>query len=176
VQTQPHFLCLTGNFRKGVVRLALGLPYGSIHPFAIFFQILRKSFAARNLKCFDFYYFCVLSKPPSRQQIYFQNQCFTKEKQSITTRVNWPLSWECWAIQLHFETTFAHRARTRSAHKLWTVATFHSCFVWLAYSEFGSFMEWHASAAPWMRFRCNTWGLYMPYSFYLLSTAFLPVW
>jgi len=52
---------------------------------------------------------------------------------------------------LHFKTTLAHRARTRSAHKLWTEATFHSCFVWLTYSEFGSFIEWHASAAPWMR-------------------------
>jgi len=49
-------------------------------------------FAARNLKCFDFYYFCVLSKPPSQQQIYFQNQCFTMEKQLITT--NWFLSYQ----------------------------------------------------------------------------------
>jgi len=121
-----------------------------------------------NLKCFDFYYFCVLSKLPSRQQICFQNQCLTMEIRLITTWVNWPPSWKCWAIQLHFETTFAHRARTRSTHTLWTVATFHSCFVWLAYSEFGSFMEWHTSAAPWMRFRCNTWGLYMPYSFSLV--------
>jgi len=54
------------------------------------FQILRKRFAARNLKCFDFYYFCVLSKPTSQQQIYFQNQRFTMEKLLITTRVNCP--------------------------------------------------------------------------------------
>jgi len=89
------------------------------------------------------------------------------EKRLITTRVIRPLSWECWAIQLHFETTFAHRAE-HVPHKLWTVATYHSCFVWLAYSEFGSFIEWHASAVPWMRFRCSAWGLYMPCSFTLL--------
>jgi len=140
----------------------------------VIFQILRKRFAARNLKCFDFYYFCVLSELPSRQQIYFQNQCFTMEKRLITTWVNWPLSKECWAIQLHFETTFAHRARTRFHTQIWKKT--HKIWVWLAYSEFGSFMEWHASAAPWMHFRCNTWGLYMPYSFSLVSTAFLPVW
>jgi len=65
---------------------------------------------------------------------------------------------------------------TFHTHTLWTVATFHSCFVWLAYLEFNSFIECHASAAPWMRFSCNAWDLYMPCSFSLVSTAFLPVW
>jgi len=57
-------------------------------------------------------FLCLKSKPPSRQQIYFQNQCFTMEKRWITTRVNWPLSWECWTIQLQIETTVAPRVRT----------------------------------------------------------------
>jgi len=56
------------------------------------FQILRKIFAARNLKCFDFYHFCFLSKLPSWQQICFQNQCFMMEKRLITTRANCPLA------------------------------------------------------------------------------------
>jgi len=47
-----------------------------------------------NLKRFDIYYLCVLSKPLSRQQICFQNQCFTMEKRWITIRVNCPRSWD----------------------------------------------------------------------------------
>jgi len=73
---------------------------------------------------------------------------------------------------LRYPITFRNNFCTQSQNtlhtQLWTVATCHSCFVWLACSEFGSFMEWHASAAPWMHFRCNTWGLYMPYSLSLV--------
>jgi len=41
---------------------------------------------AGNSNHFDFYYFLALSKPPSRQQIYFQNQCFTMENSELPYR------------------------------------------------------------------------------------------
>ena len=141
----------------------------------VIFQILRKRFAARNLKCFDFYYFCVLSELPSRQQIYFQNQCFTMEKRLITTWVNWPLSKECWAIQLHFETTFAHRARTRFHTQIWKKNTQNLGLT-------GLFGIWFFHGVTCLSSSLNAFqmqymgGLYMPYSFSLVSTAFLPVW
>lgn len=68
-------------------------------------------------------------------------------------------NWEYWTIQLHFEITFAIRARMRSTHKLWIVATFHSClFDWNIPRLVLSWSVMSFSTPSQMRFRWITWG------------------
>ena len=78
-------------------------------------------------------------------------------KQWITIQVSWPLSWECWAIESHLETTFAHKTRTRSTHKF---AVAHFILVLFDRQIWNLVYVWSdmsSTTPPWMRFRCNTW-------------------
>ena len=108
---------------------------------------------------FWIYYIFALSKPPSWQQIYFQNQCFKMWKRSKIIQVNWPLSWECWTIQSDFKTTFAHRARTCSTHKFLQWQHFILVLFNWQIQNLAYLWSYMLSTAPsWMHFRYNTWG------------------
>jgi len=80
------------------------------------------------------------------------------EKRWITIRVNWPLSWECWAIQSLFETTFAHKARTRSTHKFLQWQHFILIlFDWQIRNLVYLWSDRSSTTPSWMRLRYNTW-------------------
>jgi len=78
------------------------------------FQILRKGCLARNLKRFDFYYFCVLNKPPSRYKYSFSKSVFRNEKTVKYHTGHLTPMLKMLSYPTTFRKTFAYRARTCS--------------------------------------------------------------